>query len=155
MADYTHTIDRWGEANRPEPDRADCRRQRLSGRGRNLPRCGEPMARSQDHAAQPGAGDRAKLGGLIYLAVRECVLLGHSVELSLDHERRGVQRRFLSRARGREHVVNQPLNGVEGRMHDHCYLPLPGRQSGSHHRNDYARIFEQVQVATHPILGVC
>jgi hypothetical protein len=39
-------------------------------------------------------------------------------------------------------------------MHDHCYLPLPGRQSGSHHRNDYARIFEQVQVASHPILGV-
>ena len=154
MADYTHTIDRWGEAT-----------------GQNLI---ERIAGVSDYQVavetyraavnrwpgakitlQPGAGDRAKLGGLIYLAVRECVLLGHSVELSLDHERRGVQRRFLSRARGREHVVNQPLNGVEGRMHDHCYLPLPGRQSGSHHRNDYARIFEQVQVASHPILGVC
>jgi hypothetical protein len=34
-------------------------------RGRGLSRGGEALAQGKDHAAQPGAGDRAELAGLI------------------------------------------------------------------------------------------
>jgi len=50
--------------DRREPDGADCRRRRLSGRAGDLPRGGEALAQGQDHAAQPGAGHRAELVGL-------------------------------------------------------------------------------------------
>ena len=66
----------------------------------------------------------------MHLAVRECVLLGHGVvEPSLDYERRGVQRRFLSRACGREHAVDQPLDGVERRNKTIMVLPYPVERS--------------------------
>jgi hypothetical protein len=37
---------------------------RLPGRGRDLARGGEALARRQDHATESRAGDRAELGGL-------------------------------------------------------------------------------------------
>ena len=64
MADYTHTIDRWDEAT------GENLIERIAGVSdylvalEDLPGGGEPLARGQDHAAQPGAGDRAELGGL-------------------------------------------------------------------------------------------
>ena len=64
MADHPHTIDRWDDAT------GENLIEQIAGVGdylvalADLPRGGEALARCQDHAAQPGAGDRAELAGL-------------------------------------------------------------------------------------------
>jgi hypothetical protein len=58
MADYTHTIDRWDDATGENLIEQIASVGGLSGRAGDPPRGGEALARRQDHAAQPGAGDR-------------------------------------------------------------------------------------------------
>ena len=65
MADYTHTIDRWDEATGKNAIEQIASVGELSGRAGDLP-CGRAtLAQGQDHAAQPGAGDRTELAGLV------------------------------------------------------------------------------------------
>ena len=73
MADHPHTIDRWDDATGENLIEQIARRRRLSGRAGDVPGGREAMARCQDHAAQSGAGHRAKLGGLA--AWLQCVPL--------------------------------------------------------------------------------
>ena len=63
MADHPHTIDRWDDAT------GENLIERIAGVGDYLValatyRAAVKRWRCQDHAAQPGAGDRAELGGL-------------------------------------------------------------------------------------------
>ena len=73
MADHPHTIDRWDDAT------GESLIERIAGVSdyllalETLPGGGEALARCQDHAAQSGAGHRAKLGGLA--AWLQCVPL--------------------------------------------------------------------------------
>ena len=69
MADHPHTIDRWDDAtgeNLIEQIAAVGDYLRRAG---DLSCGGEALAKGQDHAAQPGAGDRAELAGLAGRAV--------------------------------------------------------------------------------------
>ena len=64
MPDHPHTIDRWDDATGENLiEQIAAVGDYLVAAG-DLPRGSEAMAQGQDHAAQPGAGHRAKLAGL-------------------------------------------------------------------------------------------